>query len=71
LITDEKIDAKNAEKEVDALHAISISTFQMMYKEFTKEIKLKEDKVVQSALNTGYPLINHICFYEEFSNERL
>ena len=41
-----------------------MNSFQMTFKDFQNEIKLKEDKVVQSALQTGYPLINHISFYE-------
>ncbi|MBS3124413.1 nucleotidyltransferase domain-containing protein [Candidatus Woesearchaeota archaeon] len=70
IITNNKISAKEAEKEADALCAIKISTFQMTWKDFQKEIKLKEDSVVQSALQTGYPLINHIYFYEVL-NERI
>lgn len=70
LITNERVDAKNAEKEVDALHAIKVSTFQMRYKDFMKELKLKEDKIIQSALNTGYPLINHIQYYGVLNNEK-
>ncbi len=65
LITNQKIETKNAEKEVDALHAIKISTFQMTQKEFLKELKQKDDKVLQSAIHTGYPLLNHIKWYEE------
>jgi len=71
LITNNKIDTKNAEKEADVLHAIKISTFQMEYQDFIKELKLKEDKVIQSAIRTGYPLINHIQHYEIISNERV
>lgn len=63
LITNRKISAKEAEKEADALCAVKISTFQMVFEDFQKEIKLKEDAVVQSSLQTGYPLINHICYY--------
>ena len=71
LITNEKIDTKNAEKEADVLHSIKISTFQMTYKAFIIELKLKEDKVVQSAIQTGYPLINHIRYYEALRHERV
>jgi len=71
LITNEKIDTKNAEKEADVLHSIKISTFQMTYKAFIIELKLKEDKVIQSAIQTGYPLINHIRYYEALRYERV
>ena len=63
VITNKKISTKEAEKEADALCAIKISTFQMTWNDFQREIKLKEDAVVQSALQTGYPLINHIYYY--------
>jgi len=36
--------------------------------EFLDELKLKNDRVVQSALNTGYPIFNQISFYKEYLN---
>lgn len=71
IITNKRIDATEAEKEADALTSLKISTFQMEYKDFLMELRLKEDKVVQSAIKTGYPLINHIMYYEELYNERI
>ncbi len=71
IVTRVRIDTHKAEKEADALHAMKISTFQISFKDFIKEIKLKEDPVVQSALNTGYPLINHVYYYEVLHNERV
>lgn len=71
IITNNKIDTKLAEKEADALTSIKISTFQMVYKEFLTELKLKEDMVIQSAINTGFPIINNICYYEDLYNERI
>ncbi len=69
IITNKKISADKAEKETDALTAMKISTFQMTYKDFLTELKMKEDKVVQSAINSGYPLINHIQYYEVLYDE--
>lgn len=71
LVTNNKINSEEAEKEADALTTKKISTFQITYKEFKKELKLKEDKVIQSAINTGYPITNHISFYEELNDERI
>ncbi len=71
LITNTRIDAKKAEDEADAQSAMKVSTFQMEYKEFIKELKLKEDKVVQSAIATGYPLVNHIHYYEVLFDETI
>jgi predicted nucleotidyltransferase len=64
LIANRKISAMRAENETTAMTAIKISTFQISYKEFLKELKMKDDKVVQSAISSGYPLINHINYYE-------
>ena len=71
LITNKKIKTKDAEKEADILYAIKISTFQMVYKDFLKELKLKDDPVVQSALKTGFPILNHIAYYEAMYYERI
>ena len=71
IITNKKISAEKAEKETDALTAMKISTFQMTYKDFLTELKMKEDKVVQSAIKSGYPMINHIQYYEVLYNERI
>lgn len=69
IVTNKKTQTKEAEKEADALTAIKVSTFQLTYDEFLKEIKLKQDNVIQSAIYTGYPLLNHIAYYEVFENE--
>ena len=71
IIMNRKISVEKAEKETDALTAMRISTFQITYKDFLVELKIKEDKVVQSAMNSGYPLINHIRYYEVLYNERI
>jgi predicted nucleotidyltransferase len=71
LITNQKIDTKKAEKEANALKGIKISSFQITFNNFLKELKMKEDKVVQSAINSGYPLLNHIYYYEALYNERI
>ena len=70
LVVNSKIDAKKAEKEADALHSAKISTFQITYKSWILDLKLKEDKVAQSAISTGYPILNHIGFYEVLEDER-
>ncbi len=71
IITHAKMDARKAQKEADAQNAMKISTFQMTFKVFKKELKLKEDKVVQSALESGYPVLNHIHYYEVLQHERV
>lgn len=71
LLVNKKIKTKEAENYADAQTAIRISCLQIPLKEFQQELKLKEDKVIQSALNTGYPLTNHIEFYRGVYNERV
>ena len=71
IITNNKISTEKAQKETDALTAMKISTIQIIYKDFLTDLKMKEDKVVQSAIQSGYPLINHIQYYEVLYNERI
>ena len=71
IITNRRIDPKKAEKEADAVTALKISTFQMNYPDFIREIRLKEDPVVQSAIFSGYPILNHISYYGVLYNERI
>ncbi len=71
LITNEKIKSDGAEDEAGAQSALKVSTFQMTYKEFLEELKLKNDMVIQSAITIGYPLINHIKYYEVIQNAKL
>ncbi len=68
LIVNKKIDIEKAKDYVDAQIGIKINCFQITYEEFKKEIKLKEDKVIQSALNTGYPIFNQLLFYKVYLN---
>jgi DNA-binding transcriptional ArsR family regulator len=71
LITNNPIVVKSAQKEADALTGIRINEFQITYHKFLKEIKLKQEKVIQSAINSGYPLMNHVFYYEVLNNERI
>lgn len=71
IITNERIKTEKAEDNAGAQSALKVSTFQMTYKIFIEELKLKKDMVVQSALKTGFPLINHIKYYKEFQNAKI
>jgi predicted nucleotidyltransferase len=70
LIVNKKIATKEAESYVDAQTAIRISCIQITTKEFIRELKLKEEHVVQAAINTGYPITNHIEYYRMRYHER-
>ena len=60
------INTNEAEKHAEALTGIRISIFQMTLEAFSKEIKLKEDPVIQSAITSGYPIFNNQYYYEVF-----
>jgi len=68
LIVNKRIDLEKAKNEVNAITGIKINCFQISYKDFLDELKLKNDRVIQSALNTGYPIFNQMLFYKEYLN---
>lgn len=70
LIVNKKIDVRDAQKYSNSQTGQKISDFQISYLNFKKELKMKEDKVVQSALETGYPITNHITFYGCVNDEK-
>jgi predicted nucleotidyltransferase len=71
LIVNKKIDTKEAVSHANAQTGIRISPIQISIGELSEEIKLKNDKVIQSALTTGYPITNHITYYEMMYYERI
>lgn len=71
LIVNKKLETKDAESYVDAQTALKISPIQISYREFEEELKLKHDHVVQSAVNTGFPVSNHITYYGAVYHERI
>jgi|GEM_PF-558646 predicted nucleotidyltransferase len=71
IICNKKIDTKKAKEYAEAQTGITISEFQIKYTEFKKEIKLKEDNVIQAGIETGFPVYNNQEYYKEFYNERV
>ena len=63
-----KRDAK-AEKLVEAQTGVHLQVFRMGEKDFLNELITKRDKVLQSALNTGFPVFNQKYFYEVVYHE--
>ena len=63
-----KKDAK-AEKLVEAQTGVHLQVFRMSEKDFLNELIIKKDKVLQSALNTGFPVFNQKYFYEVVYHE--
>ncbi|PIN79896.1 hypothetical protein COV16_01810 [Candidatus Woesearchaeota archaeon CG10_big_fil_rev_8_21_14_0_10_34_8] len=71
LIVNKRIDTKQAIRKADTQSAQRISDFQITFADFKRELKLKEEHVVQSAINSGYPITNHIFYYRSIYNERI
>ncbi|MFH1432325.1 MAG: nucleotidyltransferase domain-containing protein [archaeon] len=63
-IFNRKRDTKNARDFAESQTGINIQTFQMTEKQFAKELVEKKDKVVQSAISTGFPVFNQRYYYE-------
>lgn len=66
-----KVDNSDAKNYVGAQTGLHISAFQMTFKDFVKELKIKEDHVIQAGLGTGFPVYNQTYFYEVLNNERV
>ena len=69
LVVNKKINTREAEKYADSQTAISVRPIQIGLSEFLDELKLKNDKVIQSAINTGYPVTNHMEYYRAVYHE--
>ena len=69
LIVNKPIDTEKAKNYADAQTGIKVNSIQITYHEFIQELKLKQEYVIQAAIETGYPLTNHIEYYEAILNE--
>lgn len=68
-IFNRKTDTEYAKRYAQAQTGIQINEFQLTYKQFLKELKLKEDAVIQSGFETGFPIYNHMHYYEVVESE--
>ena len=59
-----KTNTAQAKTHAEALTGISIQSFQIKEANFYKELKIKEDQVMQSGISTGFPVFNNKYFYE-------
>jgi len=65
---DKKMD-KEAIKDVEAQTGLRLQVINLTEKQFRKELKMKENYVIQSALATGFPVFNAKYYYEAIANE--
>lgn len=71
LVFNEKTKDSDAVKFAEAQTGMHLSTLQMQFNNFKKEVLLKQDHVIQSAIETGFPVYNHQYFYEVIRDERI
>lgn len=69
IITSSKGTDKEAAKYAESQTGLRIQTFEMTENNFKKELKTKEDKVIQAALETGFPVFNAKYYYDLIYNE--
>ena len=58
IITNNKISTEKAQKETDALTAMKISTFQIIYKDFLIDLKMKEDTLNKTEIHILNRMLN-------------
>lgn len=63
-VFNKRTETKKAKEYAEAQTGITISDLLITYKEFIDEIKLKQDQVIQSAIETGFPVYNNQAYYE-------
>ncbi len=64
VIFPEKYNDEKTINYVNSQTGIKIQTFKINEEHFNEELKIKKDKVIQSALETGFPVFNEKYFYE-------
>jgi DNA-binding transcriptional ArsR family regulator len=68
-VSGQKIELTEARRHAEALTGVKLQIFQLSETEFYKELKLKQDPVIQAALTTGFPAFNYKYFYELMNDE--
>ena len=68
-INSAKHENKETVRYVEAQTGLRLQVLNLTEEKFRKELKMKEDYVVQSALTTGFPVFNAKYYYEVITNE--
>lgn len=68
-VFNKKTDTGNARKYVQSQTGITLNEFQITYDKFIKELKLKEDNVIQAGIETGFPVYNRDAYYKVLYHE--
>ena len=70
-VYNKKSDNKSAINYAEAQTSLRINPLQLTFKQFIEELTTKKDYVIQSGLESGFPIYNHKYFYEVLYNERI
>jgi len=70
-IFNKNVDNSKAVKNAEALTSMTINPLQMTFDQFIKELRMREDHVVQSALISGFPVYNNRNYYQVLEDERI
>ena len=68
-ISSTKDEDEEARDYADAQTGLKLQVLNLTEEQFKKELKMKEDYVVQSALKTGFPIFNAKYYYEAIADE--
>ena len=68
-VTSSKDEDEKAKNYADAQTGLKLQVLNLTEEQFRKELIMKEDYVVQSALKTGFPVFNAKYYYEAIANE--
>lgn len=68
-VSSSKDEDEKSKEYVNAQTGLKLQVLNLTEEQFKKELKMKEDYVAQSALNTGFPVFNAKYYYEAIANE--
>ena len=63
LVVNRRVRTEAAENKAEAQTGLRVNALQVTFPEFLEELRLRKDKVLQAALEHGYPLTNHMGFH--------
>ncbi len=63
-IVPRKNDNKEAKQAAESLSGLNLQILRVPEADFYRELKEKKDRVIQSAISTGFPVFNAKYFYE-------
>lgn len=63
-------DSEQAKQHAESITGQKLQIFRISPAKLFKELKIREDHVIQAAITTGFPVFNKEYFYDVIYNER-